>query len=135
MKAKFEQIVELLKQKGAKPGSEIDTPAPPPFPGQVLSVDVRVDAESISDAAGCRSILSIDYNAYDLTGGDVRVTSVVLKVNGEVWHDSGSISTAHYHHSIESRVDCGEAFTIEVIAANKDGQVATAGAFIVTPQP
>ncbi|MCK4221376.1 MAG: hypothetical protein KAX25_00790, partial [Dehalococcoidia bacterium] len=101
----------------------------------VLSAAFAASAKSVSDQSGCTSTITISYSAQDLTGGGYLVTSVVLKVNGEVWHDSGSISTEHYQNSVGRQVGCGETFNIEVIATNERGQTVTSSGSITTPTP
>ena len=77
----------------------------------------------------------LTFSAQDLTEGSYPVTSVILKVNGTAWHDSGTISATYYQHSVSRQVGCGEAFTIEVIATDQYGQSATASKSITLPVP
>ncbi len=102
---------------------------------EVLHVAFEASAESILDGFGCHSSLSISFEGLDLTGGAHLVTNVVLIVNGEVWHDSGSISTVFYQSSVEWQAGCGEAFDIEVMATNESGQLANSTGSITTPLP
>jgi len=101
----------------------------------VLSAAFAASAKSVSDQSGCTSTLSISYDARDLTGGGFLVTSVVLKVNGVVWHDSGTISIEHYQNSVDRQVGCGETFNIEVTATNERGQTVISTGPITTPVP
>ena len=64
------------------------------------------------------------------------VTNVILKVNGEVWMDSGDISTQDYHNVVEKRnLSCGTTYNAEVIAYTSDGTLDTTTASITTPVP
>ena len=104
-------------------------------PTEVLLVSFAASAESVSDESGCRSTLMISFDGRDLTDGDYLVTQVIVEVNGEVWHDSSSISTVHYQNSVGGQVGCGETFNIEVTANNEKGQTATSTGSITTPVP
>ncbi len=77
----------------------------------------------------------VSFSATDNTGGENPVTNVVLKVNGAVWNDSGSISTGYYKAVEERQVGCGETFNYEVTATNQAGQTATASGSLTTPTP
>lgn len=119
------------------------TPAPVPTPTptpivqtqDVLKVDFGARVSSARDATGCRSTVVISFAGRDLTGGSIPVTRVVLKVNGAVWHDSGSVSTVRYEYTVEKQTGCGQTLNIEVTATNKNGQIATATGSITTPVP
>ena len=114
----------------------ITTPMPPaPEPEEVLQVSSAASARSIRDESGCRSTVTISFDGTDLTGGNYPVTRVVLVVNGQTWFDSGSISTVHYHNSIEIEANCGETFNFEVTATNQIGLTATSTGSITTPVP
>ena len=102
---------------------------------EVLIAGLEASAQSIRDELGCRSTLTISFTGQDITGGSYPVTNVVLIVNGQVWHDSGSISTVHYQNSVSRGVGCGETFNIEVTATNAIGLSATATKPITTPSP
>ena len=51
--------------------------------------------------------LSISFDGKDLTVGSYPVTSVMFKVNGDEWHNSGGISQTNYHMVVNRTVDCG----------------------------
>jgi len=106
-----------------------------PPASSVLQVSFAGSAKSVRDESGCRSTLTISYDARDLTGGDYLVASVVIKLNGEVWLDSGAVSIEHYHNSVTKQVGCGETFNIEVTAINEKGQTVTSTGSITTPVP
>jgi hypothetical protein len=102
---------------------------------QTLRVSFSASAHSIRDELGCRSTVTINYDGQDLTGGSYPVIHVVLKVNGVVWQDSGTISTTYYQTSTSREVGCGQVFYIEVTATNTLGQTATSTGSITTPTP
>ena len=102
---------------------------------QVLRADASANAESLRDQSGCRSTLTVSYNAQDLTGGSYPVVRVVLTVNGQPWHDSGTISTVNYQNAVSKEVGCGQTFNIQVTATNKNGQMVTVPGSITTPIP
>ena len=83
----------------------------------------------------CQLPCKLRFEGKDLTGGDYLVTNVKLKVNGGLWHNSGSISTVHDHNYVEHEVGCGETSDIEVIATNEHGQTVIATGSITTPVP
>jgi hypothetical protein len=101
----------------------------------VLQVGLEVHAESHSMPPECHSTLSLFFWAEDLTGGDYPVTNLSLMVNGELWHNSGSISTTYYENIVEMPVGCGEFFHIEVMATNEVDLIATSSGSITTPIP
>jgi hypothetical protein len=102
---------------------------------QVLRADASANAESLRDAKGCSSTLTISYNAQDLTGESYPVVKVVLTVNGQLWHDSGTISTVNYQNAVSKEVGCGQTFNIQVTATNKNGQIVNVPGSITTPVP
>jgi len=102
---------------------------------EVLQASLEASARSVRDESGCHSTLTISFAGQDLTEGSYPVTSVVLRVNGAVWHDSGVISATHYQNSASREVGCGETFTIEVTATNNIGLTTTATKSITTPVP
>lgn len=102
---------------------------------EVLRAEASANAKSLRDEKGCSSTLTISYSAQDLTGGSYPVIKVVLTVNGQVWHDSGTISTASYQNSVSKEVGCGQTFNIQVTATNKSGQMVIVPGSITTPIP
>lgn len=102
---------------------------------EVLAAGLEAVAESTLDESGCHSTLTITFTGQDLTEGSYLVTNAVLKVNGVEWHNSGTISTTYYEHSVSQQVGCGETFNIEVIATNQYGLTSTAHKSITTPIP
>lgn len=110
----------------------IKTTPPAPPANKVLSADFEAEAERLEGELGC--MLRITFDAWDLTGGNIPVTNVVLKVNGEMWHDSGGISTEHYQNTVLIDVSCGETFEIEVTATNANGQTVISTGPVTTPE-
>lgn len=111
-----------------------EPPAPPP-PQTTLYAASAAGAQCTASGAECSCSLSISFDGKDLTAGDYPVTRVVLRVNGHVWHDSGSVSTTQYHQSVQRTVGCGETFSIEVTVNNSIGQTATSSGSLTTPVP
>ena len=83
----------------------------------------------------CHSLLRIDLNAQDLTEGDIPITSIVLKMRGEVWHSSGPIFQVIYQIVVWHYMDCERVFDIVLTATNQNGQTVTATRSIYTPNP
>jgi len=113
---------------------------PPPIDslppaGEVLRADASANAESLRDESGCRSTLTVSYSAQDLTGGSYPVTKVVITVNGQLWHDSGTISTVNYQNAVSKQVGCGQTFNIQVTATNNSAQTVIVPGSITTPVP
>ncbi|MFH1032008.1 MAG: hypothetical protein V1767_05560 [Chloroflexota bacterium] len=101
-----------------------------------LAMPIGMSAQSVGDGTGCRSTVIVSYSA-NLTGDDTLVViSVVLKVNGTVWADSGALSTQNYHNAVErGNLVCGTTYTAEVSVTVSDGTVRIANASITTPVP
>jgi len=119
---------------------EIPSPSPeppdePPPPQTTLYVAFAASAHCTSSGPECSCQLSISFDGNDLTVGTYPVTKVVLRVNGQVWHDSGSISQTTYHQTEQRTVNCGETFNIEVTVNNTIGQTVTSTGSITTPTP
>ncbi|MFC1938893.1 hypothetical protein ACFLWM_01910 [Chloroflexota bacterium] len=116
----------------------INTPEeepPPPPPQTTLYSAMAANAQCTAAGPECSCQLSISFNGKDLTNGDYPVTHVVLRVNGQIWHDSGSISTTLYNHVEQRTVNCGETFNIEVTVNNTLGQTVTSTGSLTTPVP
>src|SRR4030042_1301589 len=107
------------------PPTEVSPPPTETLPPttQVLRAAASANAESLRDQSGCRSTITISYNAQDLTGGSYPVVKVALTVNGQLWHDSGTISQVSYQNSVSKEVGCGQTFNIQVTATHKNGQI------------
>jgi len=113
----------------------VSVAAPPAPPAEeVLYAFFEAGAECISNEL-CSCWLTISFGAQDLTGGDYPVTSVVLVVNGDEWHDSEAISTVLYQNDVGREAGCGETFYIEVTAENAYGLTVTASGDFTTPSP
>lgn len=119
------------------PPTEVTPPPTETLPPttEVLRAEVHASTESFRNESGCRSTLTISYGAQDLTAGSYPVINVVLTVNGETWHDSGTISTVSYQNSVSREVGCGQTFNIQVAATNKNGQTVIVPGSITTPVP
>ena len=117
---------------------EIPSPEPPdepPPPQTTLYAAMAASAQCTSSGPECSCQLSISFDGKDLTGGTYPVTKVILRVNGAVWHDSGSISQTNYHHVEQRTVNCGQTFNLELTVNNTLGQTATSTGSITTPIP
>jgi hypothetical protein len=103
----------------------------------VLTTPLKLEAESVSDGYTCSSTITITYSA-TLTGGEglLTIASVVLKVNGEVWADSGNLlQTDDFENVVSRGVGCGQTFNAELIVTTSHGDVTTTTASITTPVP
>ena len=111
------------------------TATPPDVePEEVLQCNFGANANCQSGEE-CSCTLTVSYSGVDLTGGSMKVARVVLEVNGEVWHDSGSISVVSYSNSNSRQVGCGGTFFIEVTVTNVYGQSVACYDSITTPSP
>jgi len=119
------------------PPTEVTPPPTETLPPtrEVLRAEASANAKSLRDEKGCSSTLTISYSAQDLTGGSYPAVKVVLTVNGQVWHDSGTISMVNYQNSVSRQVGCGQTFNIQVTATNKSGQMVIVPGSITTPVP
>ena len=113
----------------------VPTPPEPPPPQTTLYAAYAASAHCTASGPECSCSLSISFDGKDLTGGDYPVTKVVLQVNGQVWHDSGSVSTTHYHQTEHRTVNCGETFNMVLTVNNSIGQTATSTGSLTTPVP
>jgi len=69
----------------------------------------------------CKVGLDIDYQVADLTATETPITHVVVTANGDVWFDSGTISTDWLEGSISKVVNCGSIYRIHVDAFDAEG--------------
>jgi hypothetical protein len=115
---------------------------PPPVAEDVLEVGWDATCEcfftvydSEYECDGCT--VTIDFRAEDISSGDIYpVTNVVLKLDGAVAYDSGSISTGYFQHThLYEEAWCGDTIEIEVIATNSIGQVIAYGSLTCPWQP
>jgi len=80
--------------------------APPD--GTVLSGSIKPRVEIIEGLYDCiSSILYVDYEAIDLSGGDKPVDYVQLNIDGEEWQVWHGVPTEHYQDSTLKEVACG----------------------------
>jgi hypothetical protein len=100
-----------------------------------LTIPILMSAQSVANG-GCESTIIITYSG-TLRGGTglIEITSVVLKVNGEVWADTGSVSYQGYSNVEEKAVGCGQTFNAEVIVTTSDGKTSSNTASLTTPVP
>lgn len=115
---------------------EIILPAcPEPVAEAVLKCEFSAAITCQSSGGICTCTIKIIYDAIDLTGGQRPVTNVILKVNGEVWADSGKISVVRYDNTVTRTVSCGGSFFIGIIAVNATGQSVTCSKTLTAPSP
>ena len=125
-KATYRETVKIP----AAPGGE------PPPPQTTLWAKVSAGAQCTAYGPECSCQLVIAIHAVDLTTTvPFPVQNVVLKVNGEVWYDSGSILAKDFQHSIQRTVNCGEMFDIVLTVKNTLNQTVTSTTSIITPVP
>ncbi|UCG53899.1 MAG: hypothetical protein JSV32_04630 [Dehalococcoidia bacterium] len=110
-----------------------DEESPPPQETIYVSFDGRGQCTATQSMCSCN--LSISIEGKDLTNGSYPVTNVTLTVNGDVWHDSGSISETSYIKTIEKTVDCDKTFDIEVTTTNSIGQSISSTGSVTTARP
>jgi len=108
---------------------------PIPPVAELLDADLDADAQVDWHGSICEGYVRFDLEAWDLTGGDVPVTRVVLLVDDRVVHDSGLIETAHYRDGVLIDVFCGERLNVEMRATNLYGQTITLSRQVTVPTP
>ncbi|MFH1003807.1 MAG: C13 family peptidase [Chloroflexota bacterium] len=132
------EIVALNLAGSLTAGETITVPEPPEpviKTGQ-LSIPLGMSAESVGTETECTSSVTVSYSATLSGDFNITVTRVVLKVNGEVWADSGAIATDNYHNSVgRSGLSCGQTFNAEVIVTTSDGETHSNSGSITTPVP
>jgi hypothetical protein len=101
-------------------------------PGQ-LAVPIKLDAEFSKSEAGTRAVLAVAYGA-TITGAPmIKVNRVVLKVNGEVWADSGQIATSDFNNKVTRQVSGGRTYTAEVTVYSSDDSVHSGTSALTIP--
>lgn len=126
---------ETINIPSPPPEEPPDEPPAPPPSQTTLYAAMAASANCTSSGPECSCQLSISLDGNDLTGGTYPVTRVVLRVNGSVWHDSGTISQTNYHHVENRTVNCGQTFNIQVTVNNTLGQTVTSTGSLTTPTP
>ena len=118
------------------PDEEPEEDEGPPPPATTTLYGAMAASASCTSAGGeCSCQLTVSIDAEDLTGGTYPVTSVVLTVNGQAWHDSGGLSTTDYHQVVTKTVSCGASFNLELTAENSIGQTGSTTGSLTTPIP
>jgi len=91
--------------------------------GAALTGSIKPRVEIIEGPHGCiSSILYVDYEARDLTGGDRPVDYVQLNIDGQQWSVWQGVPTEHYQDSTLKEVDCEGKSTLQLKATNTEGQ-------------
>ncbi|MFC2045891.1 hypothetical protein ACFLUH_04355, partial [Chloroflexota bacterium] len=128
----YRRTVEIPAIPSGQPPKE---PQYPPPPQTTLWAKVSAGTQCTAYGPECSCQLVISLNGLDLTTGTYPVTQAVLKVNGEVWHDSGGLLVTQYQHVVERTVNCGETYNMELTVNNSLGQTITSNVSITTPSP
>jgi PKD repeat protein len=107
--------------------SDEDTAAVTVMPGvppveETLWAGFESHAESWLDPPFCESFFDVFFEVEDLTGGIYPIIEVVLRIDGDVWHDSENISEIYYSGLVDGPAYCGEIKEIELVAMNLIGQ-------------
>ena len=104
---------------------EPETPPEPPV-DTIMTAEITPVVEIVEDESGCRSsIMTVDFIARDLTGGDSLLNYVEMRVDGEEWDESGDIKMLYYDKSVSRNVSCKDIKVIEVDAVNNKGRKLT----------
>jgi len=91
--------------------------------GAALTGSIKPRVEIIEGPHGCiSSILYVDYEARDLTGGEKPVDYVQLKIDDQQWQVWQGTPAGHYQHSTLKEVDCIGESTLQLKATNTEGQ-------------
>ncbi|MFA5055052.1 MAG: hypothetical protein WC562_02620 [Dehalococcoidia bacterium] len=94
----------------------------PPEPEEVLYGYLYIYTECAYMDEQCVSCtISADFYGQDLTAGEYPVTNVMLKANGQVLHDSGTISETLYEGSASLSAVCGQSYNFELRVTNDIG--------------
>jgi hypothetical protein len=98
-------------------------PEDAPPEGAVLSGSIKPRVEIIEGPYGCiSSILYVDYEAVDLSGGERPVTHVQLNIDGEEWQVWHGVPTEHFQDSTLKEVACHGGSTLQLKATNAEGE-------------
>ena len=87
------------------------------------------------DPPFCESFFDVFFEVEELTGGIYPITRVILYLDGDIRHDSGSISEGYYADSVSGDAECGDTIEIELVAMNLAGQTATINELMTMPTP
>jgi len=90
-----------------------------------ITVNLSTTSETTKDEAGCRSIVTIDYEAINSSGESNPISDVQLDVNGERYRSWSGIPTEHYQEDTLLESDCSEVYIIQLTATNYDGETKT----------
>ena len=103
--------------------------------GETLWAGFEAHAESWLDPPFCESFFDIFFEIYDLTEGAYPITRVILTLDGDIGHDSGSISEGYYSGSVGGEAECGQTIEIELVAMNLAGQSVIITESMTMPTP
>ncbi|MEW6034199.1 MAG: hypothetical protein AB1603_05040 [Chloroflexota bacterium] len=92
------------------------------LPNMEDAIGGSLDPSVVSAPGADTGTLTIKLTGRDLTGGKAPLRRVVLRVNDEVWHDSGDINQTTYESSVQRTVAAGQTFRMELTVTNEHGQ-------------
>lgn len=94
----------------------------PPQPEMVLYAYAGINTQCSYLNNECISCtITANFYGQDITGGEYPVTNVVLKANGQVLHDSGTVSVIMYQNSASMSAVCGQTYDFELTVTDSIG--------------
>jgi len=98
-----------------------EEPTSQPTTPPKVSWQANCSSSAATGAAANVAILTVSITAQDPTNGQAKIVRVLAAVDGNMAHDSGTISTTSYSKSFQLNVSMGT-HSIEVKATNAGGQ-------------
>lgn len=103
----------------------IDEEPEEPLPTVPLTAFIDQLSETINDESGCNSIVTIDYEAEDLTGGEHLISYLQLDIDGTEVRTWSGTPVANPKDDMLFESDCGETKEIKLQAINENGDSVT----------
>ena len=101
-----------------------------------LNISVGMSAESVRTGSVATSTVKVGFSAHWSAPVSVKITRVVLTVNGSVWDDSGAISVQDFPgKTVSHSANVGQTYNAVVTVTLSDGSTRSATASITTPVP
>jgi hypothetical protein len=97
----------------------------------VVPVNMTASFSGTTNAVICT--LGVTYAAHITGAPSIKVTRMVLKVNGETWADSGAISVSDFTNTTQKQVALGQTYAAQVIVSTSDGSTNTGTASLAVP--
>jgi hypothetical protein len=116
------------------PFTQAPSPLPTLKPGQ-LAVPLVMSADIKGTATGVVVTLGVDYQAHITGAPSVKVTRMILKVNGETWADSGPLAVSDFTNVVAKQVAPGQTYTAQVTISTSDGSNNVATSSLAIPKP